>query len=364
MNQPILNLISSFDANFRQTFEYTYLGSEQISTNELKIREDKVGSAAVYQRETTKFDKNHILPAEMLVNGKEYVAQIRVKDANDVWSPWSPEMRFVTLATPKYVYENLNDDKYVYNDDVMMRIVFQQEQGDKPEYYNFVLLDQNKVPIRTYNTKYPEKQTPNVMTERISDLKKGVLYYIGCYVHTLNGIDYFDSHEFIPHFVAPSTTTSLVVNNDNHDGQVLVQGYLRQQLGIQTYPNIPTDENNSPMKYVYLNDNWLVIPPNMPLEYRKLGVGKSSDYALKVWLKNIPNGKFLELETEDGNGIGVDFIKYDDYIVAEKRYLDEDDTGIVSIHQSNEIKGLKKGSFYMYVKAIEFRIEVSIKAVS
>lgn len=363
MEQPIVNLVTNFDADKDYTFNYTYLGSEQILTNEVQIREDIYNSEPVYIGIRTRFDKDHTLPAGTLENGKTYLIKLRVEVSEDVWSPFSPEMSFTTLKTPQYVYENLNDGKYVFNNDVLMRVLFQQEQGDRPEYYNFVLMDQNHIPLKRYPNKFPDPQQPNVMFERVSGLIKGKLYYIGCYTRTINGVNFFDSHEFIPHFVAPSTASVVEVNSDVSNGQVLVQSYLRQQLGIQTHPYIPEGKTNISMDYTFLDNEWLVVPPDMPLLYQKLGVGKSSDYVLKVWCKFIENGTFLKFETEHDNGVGIKFIKEDDAVIAKKEYLNEDGMGIHSIHRSNVISGLGKKEFYLYIKAIEFRVDIYIEEI-
>ena len=357
--QPIVNLVSNFDANKEYEFTYTYLGSERILTNELSIREDKVGSSPVYTRTSTKFDKNHILPSGKLQNGKSYLVKIRV-ELEGSWSVWSPEVAFTCLTTPKYTFENLQEEKFVYNNDVLMRIIFQQEQGDRVDTFNFVLMDQNRVPITKYPMRRPESNTPNVLQERISDLVKGKLYYIGCYVTTLKGIQFFDAHEFIPHFVAPGSAGVVEVQNQADSGQVMVQAFLRQHTGIQTTPYISEDVESIPSSYVFLNGEWIVIPPHRPLMYKKMGMAKASDFVLKLWCKNVTNGTFLHFTEEDGNGIGIKFVKHRDYITVEKEFLNDGGNGIVSRTKSNTIPNLGLKEFYLYVKVFEFRVHVEI----
>lgn len=353
--QPYINYIENFDANKDYTVEYTYLGSERILTNELSVREDKNGSSAVYDRTSTKFDKNHILPSGNLNNGKNYVARLRVEIAEGEWSDWSPEVKFVCLATPKLDFSTLDNKNYIYNDDVMMNIIYRQEQGEKVETYQMTLMDQNKVPITLYPVRFPDPSTPNTLTERVNGLVKGRLYYIGCRVITKNGINYFETHEFIPHYVAPTISGSVQVSNQSENGQILVQGFLKQLLGTQTKPFIPGADNSEPENYVYLNDDWVVIPPDKPLMYKDLGMAKASDWVAKIWCKNIPNGAFLDFERVNNESVGMKFIKYDDYITCEKEYL-----GLKSRTKSNTVIGLGLNEFYLYIKVIEFRVQMTI----
>lgn len=361
--QPFLSHVGNFDAKKGYEFEYTYLGAERILTNELSIRENKKNSVPVYNGTSTKFDKIHILSSGVLQNGKSYLAKIRVK-VGEEWSEWSSEVSFTCLATPKFVYQSLQDGKFVYNNDILMNIVFQQEQGDKVDTFEFVLMDHNKVPIKKYPVRRPLLKSPNLLQERITDLVKGRLYYIGCRVRTVNGVDFFDSHELIPHFAAPSLLGKIKTHNQSDSGQILIQSYLKQTLGVQTRPHIEGKELVSPLSYVYLEDDWVVIPPDKPLQYKRLGMAQASDWVGKIWCKNIPNGTFLEIYPENNNGIGMKFIKYDDYIVCEKEFLNEGVMGIKSRSRSNIVSGLGLKQFYMYVKVIEFRVDIYIEAVS
>lgn len=362
--QPLLNYVRNFDANKDYTFGFTYLGSERIITNELQIRES-ASQTWFYSRQSTKFDKNHVLPAGTLKNGVSYTARIRVKlDTTNNWSDFSPELSFITLKTPRLTFNNLQDDKYVFNNDVLMQVLFQQEQGDRVESYQFILMDQNKSPINKYPPRVPEISNPNLLTERISGLTKGKLYYIGCQVRTVNGVDFLDTHEFIAHFVAPSMGGEIQVYNDEDKGQVLVQAFLRQHLGIQTQPFVEGSSNDLPINYVFLDNEKVVIPPDKPLAYRRLGMAKSSDWIMKVWCENVLNGEMFTFKTEHNSGIGVTFVKHDNYVTAEKEYLNEDGTGVKSRHRSNVVTGLKLKKFYMYIKVIEYRIDIEIVPVN
>ena len=249
----------------------------------------------------------------------------------------------------------MDEKSYVYNNDIMMSVVYRQAQGERVTNYQFSLLDQNKTPITHYPVRIPDPESPNVFSERVSSLVKGKLYYIGIRINTKNGINYFEDHEFIPHFVAPSFDGIMSVKNNGDEGQVLVQSYLKQMLATQTKPFIEGMEVSNANKYTYMNDEWIIIPQQMPLMYKSLGMAKASDFIMKIWCKNILNGLFLDLSEPNGEGVHLKFYKYDEYITCEKEF-----NGVKSRVKSNVVTNLKLKEFYLFVRVVEYRIEIKI----
>lgn len=352
---PYINIIENFDANNEYVLNYTYLGSERITTNQVQIREAVSGSTPVYDRVSTRFDKQHTVPANTLVNGKSYWVKLRVQLDEATWTNWTAEVEFLCLTTPSLTFDSLDEKNYVYNNDVMMSVIYRQAQGERVDNYQFTLMNQNKTPITKYPVRIPDTQSPNVFSERMNGLVKGRLYYVGVRVITRNGINYYEIHEFIPHFVTPSLDGIVAVQNNGDAGQVLVQSYLKQMLGTQTKPFIPDAENDNSNNYTYMNDDWIIIPKEMPLMYTRLGMAKASDWIMKVWSKNVLNGVMLRLSEENGEGVNITFIKHDDYIVCEKEYK-----GVKSRTRSNVVEGLGLKEFYLYVKIIEYRVQMKI----
>lgn len=365
--QPLVNYVSNFDATLDYKLEFTYLGSEYIVTNHVEIREDRLNSEPIYSRESTKFDKNHTIPAHTLQNGKSYRVKVRVFENDSTWSVWSPEETFTCLRTPSVIFENLEEDKYVYNNDILFRAFFQQEQGDRVDTYQFILMNSNMEALYKYPVRRPEAHAPNVMQERIKNLEKGKLYYLGINIHTRAGIDFITSHEFVSHYVAPSTPGIVHAKSDRDNGTVMINAYIKQSLGIQVAPNLVEDEDDNmpfvPVEYTYINDEKIVIPPHRPLMYTRLGMAQASDFIMKIWCQNIPNGPFITFQTENNNGVGLRLEKRDDCVVMVKEFLNDDDAGIMSTHRSNIIPDLGRKEFYLYLKVIEFRPEIHIELV-
>lgn len=352
---PFLNIIDNFDANFDYTMYFSYLGSSRMIKNKLSIRESN-SDKSVYERESTKFDKSHVVPKGVLVNGKSYKAKISImQETGEEWTGWSPEVEFLCLSTPVIVFDNIDHQRFVYNDDVMMTAIYRQEQGEKVEAFQFVLMDENKVPLTEFPTRIPNPRTPSILQERVSGLVKGRLYYLSCKVITTNGINYTEFQEFIPQFIAPTVNGIVQVSNQGDSGQVLVQAFLKQMLGTQAKAYVPYADDDGEWNYVFLNDDWIVIPPDMPLVFTRLGMAKSSDWIGKIWCKNVPNGLMLDFSRELGEETHIKFYKHDEYITCEKEFA-----GIKSRTKSNTVKGLKLKEFYLYIKVIEYRVQMKI----
>ena len=353
--EPVINLVSNFDAKLGTEVSFVYLGSKKITKNKISIRENYSLSPVVFENEVTKFDKTNKIPPNVLTNGKSYKMKVCTYTEDDGWGEWSAETSFLCLSTPNITFDNIDNKNFIYNDDVMMSAIYRQEQGERVLSYQFALLDQNKVTITNYPTRIPNPATPTIFTERISGLVKGKLYYITCSVITKNGLSYTEIKEFIPQFIAPSVNSILEVNNSDESGQVLVQAYLKQMLGTQVKPYVPYAPNDNPENFVFIGNEWIVIPPEMPLYFTDLGMAKSSDWMAKVWCKNVLNGVMLEFSRIYGQETKMKFIKYDDYIVCEKEM-----NGIKSRTRSNIVNGLGLKEFYLYIKVIEFRVEMVI----
>ena len=251
--KPFLNLIENFDASFDYTVQFTYLGSPRMIRNKLSIRESR-SDTPIYERESTKFDKNHVIPANVLTNGKSYKAKIQVmQEVGEEWTGWSPEIEFLCLSTPVITFDNIDNQKFVYNNDIMMTAIYRQQQGENVETYQFTLMNENKVSIIEYPTRIPDPKTPNIFQERMSDLVKGKLYYVSCFVTTLNGIRYRETKEFIPQFIAPTVNGIIEVSNQGNSGQVLVQSYLKQMPGTKVKPYVPYGDDDGEWNYVILS---------------------------------------------------------------------------------------------------------------
>ncbi len=352
MVQPLLNLVSTFDAVNEKKFSFTYLGAEAATVNQLSIREDVKNSQPIYEKEISNVDKNHILPANTLKNGSSYLAKIRVKLDADNYTDWSPELKFMCLDTPTVIFSTIDKKNYVYNNAVEMQVIYSQKQNEKVTSYQFLLYDQRHVIVQNFPVRIPNQLAPTQFEEVVANLTKGKLYYLGIKIITQNGIVFQAEHQFVPQYIIPTFNGIIQPMNTGEEGQITIEAFLKQLLGTPAKPFIPNRPTDADDHYLYWKHDSVIIPKDNPLIFKKLGMAKASDFIFKVWCRNVHNGTMLDWSPSMGKGIHIEFVKHDDYVTIEKEY-----TGIQSRTKSNTIKGLGLQDFYMYVYVKEFRVQ-------
>ena len=354
MTQPILNQASNYDAKNSYTFTFTYLGAEHTTTNTLSIREDGPGTKPVYEKDQVSLDKNHILPAKTLNNGTAYLAKVRVK-LNDGYSEWSPEIKFTCYTTPRILFDTIDQHQFIYTNDVLMSAIYTQAQNEPVTSYQYTLYDQRHVALVKYPIRKPERNSPTRFSERVSNIKKGKLYYIGLKVVTEHGIIYEQLQEFTAQYITPSVSGIIQPTMNKDDGQIVVDLFLKQLLGTSARAYIPKRKNDNADNYTYWKDDYVFVPKENPLIYTKLAMAKASDWIGKFWVMNVQNGLFLDFSPAEDRGQHIKFYKHDDYITCEKEFGQ-----IKSRTRSNVIKDLKLRPFYMFVYVKEYRVEIKI----
>lgn len=354
MTQPILNQASNYDAKNSYTFTFTYLGAEHTTTNTLSIREDGPGTKPVYEKDQVSLDKNHILPATTLNNGTAYLAKVRVK-LKDGYSEWSPEIKFTCYTTPRILFDTIDQHQFIYTNDVLMSAIYTQAQNEPVTSYQYTLYDQRHVALVKYPIRKPERNSPTRFSERVSNIKKGKLYYIGLKVVTGHGIIYEQLQEFTAQYITPSVSGIIQPTMNKDDGQIVVDLFLKQLLGTSARAYIPKRKNDNADNYTYWKDDYVFVPKENPLIYTKLAMAKASDWIGKFWVMNVQNGLFLDFSPAEDRGQHIKFYKHDDYITCEKEFGQ-----IKSRTRSNVIKDLKLRPFYMFVYVKEYRVEIKI----
>lgn len=354
LTQPILNQASNYDAKNSYTFTFTYLGAEHTTTNTLSIREDGPGTKPVYEKDQVSLDKNHILPAKTLNNGTAYLAKVRVK-LKDGYSEWSPEIKFTCYTTPRILFDTIDQHQFIYTNDVLMSAIYTQAQNEPVTSYQYTLYDQRHVALVKYPIRKPERKSPTRFSERVSNIKKGKLYYIGLKVVTEHGIIYEQLQEFTAQYITPSVSGIIQPTMNKDDGQIVVDLFLKQLLGTSARAYIPHRKNDNADNYTYWKDDYVFVPKENPLIYTKLAMAKASDWIGKFWVMNVQNGLFLDFSPAEDRGQHIKFYKHDDYITCEKEFGQ-----IKSRTRSNVIKDLKLRPFYMFVYVKEYRVEIKI----
>ena len=351
-------MASNFDARNEYTFTYTYLGAEQTRGSQLSIREDKLNSSPVYEKDQNSLDKNHILPSGTLRNGTAYLAKIRVKTdskENNGYSDWSPEISFSCYTTPKIIFDTIDQKQFIYTDDVLMSALYIQEQNDPVSTFQFTLYDQRHVIVQSFAQRVPDGSSPTRFSERMSNLQKGKLYYVGLKVRTKHDIVYEQLQEFTAQYLTPSINGVVHPSMNTDEGQISIELFLKQLLGTSAKAYIPNRKSTNQNYYTYWKDDYVIVPKNNPLMYTKLAMAKASDWIAKVWVMDVQEGLFMDFAPRNGEGQHIQFYKEQDYIRCVKKF-----DHITSSTRSNVIPGLGLKPFYLYIYVHEYRVEMKI----
>ncbi|HDX9663342.1 TPA: hypothetical protein ROX91_002041 [Bacillus cereus] len=353
--KPSLIVIPPFDATKGASIYYTYTGSKQSLKNQLVVTDIKT-NMIVYSFEYSSFEKVHHVPPNTLENGKSYKAKIKVLLSDGGDSPYSNEVQFKTFSNPVLDIDNIDGQGYVYNSDVTFIANYNQKEGEPVKHYRFSLFDENEDLIENYPIRVP--RAPNVLTEVVSGLEKGKGYFIECAIETINGVRWTHRERFIPLYIVPSVNGVINTRNDADEGTIKVTANLKQLLGTQVTGGGRTNSIGQVLdEYEYEDEEWIIVPKDKPVIFKGLGMNRASDFVMKIWCKKIPNGKkFLDLSPVDDTGIAIEFWKYADRVIAVKKYGKS-----VARYCSNVIVIPDSSAFMLYAKAIEHRIELSIK---
>lgn len=353
--------IKPWDALRGTSVYYTYTGSKQSLENSLVIT-DTFTNQIVYSFENVTLEKVHHIPPNVLKNGKSYSAKLRVKLADDTFSPYSNSVNFKCFKTPVIDISNIDGKGYVYNSDVTFIANYHQEDGERIKNYRFSLYDENEELIKNFPVRTPTDF--NYLTETVNGLEKSKSYFIKCSIETINGVTYSHREMFTPLYIVPSIKGIINARNDEEEGFIRVTANLKQIIGTQVSGGDSINPDIEDLEQVvesfeYIENEWVVVPKDKSLFFTGLSMNRASDYIMKVWFKDVPNNtRFLELSPPRSTGIAVQFWKYKDRVVAIKDY-----NGVRSIHVSNIIEIPNNYDCMLYVKAIEHRIELEIEVI-
>lgn len=356
---PNLLLIQPWDITKGTGVYFNYTGSKQSLENELVITDVETSNIA-YGYSYVTFEKVHHIPPNVLINGKVYKAKLRVKLSDGTFTPYSNEVVFRTFANPILDIENIDGQGYVYNSDVTFITRYSQSNGEDVKTYRYSLYDENEDLMETFPLR--KGGADGVLTETISSLAKGKGYFIQCDIETINGVIWSQRERFIPLYIVPSLNGIISTTNDSEEGFVRITANLKQITGTSvgggSKDGINSSEEN-PYKldnYQYIDNDWIVVPNENPLIFRGLEMNKASDFIMKVWCKDIPNGKkFLDISPPANEGIAIEFWKEKDRILAVKRI-----GNTTSRYSSNKVTIPNSVEYMLFVRVIEHRIDLEI----
>lgn len=139
MSKPRIKNITPFDAIYARDIEFVWTG-DMAYKNRLIIYDNNTLDI-IYDRIITSFYLRHTIPANTLLNGKKYLAQVQVFNKDGVASALSDKVIFSVLSTPKFSFTNVTKDQVVTNSSLMVMIDYNQSNNDPLDSCRFYLYD-------------------------------------------------------------------------------------------------------------------------------------------------------------------------------------------------------------------------------
>lgn len=183
---PVLDNINTFDARGTKTVTFVAPEGNQVTQNNLTIRRVD-NNEKVYDVTQTTFEFKHVVPANTLLNGINYKAEIRVGDIEGFWSDYSPTVFFWSHSAPVIRITNIDYDNQnrVYEQNPTFISTYSQAENNPLQSYRYRLYDGNKDLIKVFNEKFTGDK--NDLRQEVAGLDNDKNYHIEVTTTSSNG---------------------------------------------------------------------------------------------------------------------------------------------------------------------------------
>ena len=240
MSKPNINYISPFDATQEHKVSMSYLGNIPYS-NRIIIY-DATTLFVVFDDTCTGFTLEHIIPANVLQNGKKYAIQGQVFDSVGNASVLSDKAYFWCFATPSFYFGNVNNDDTITTASFYANLVYDQPDWEDIAEYRFYLYDEVKNLLVESESYY----TTDNMNYPYRGLEDDKFYYIRAIGATQNGIQMDTGY------------IKVFVNYENPEDYKLIYAECNEQNSVVTYQTnfVVINPSDTTTQYEYEN-GWI-----------------------------------------------------------------------------------------------------------
>ena len=277
LSTPLLYPIPAFDATKDDVITFTVLGGDQVVGNRLSIRINST-QVEVYNEAIESYVFNHTVPANTLVNGVYYTAQIKtygnVDDISDPTkgSDWSAAIPFYCYSEPVVDWFNRPPSSVV--DTSTFTFVFSYNQAEGEPLYSYIinLYDQSQTLINSSGTKYVSAFISSI-SYTIEGLLTNNSYYIEMNGETVNNTQISTGRiPFTVSYYEPYSKQGFSATNDACNGWIT----LVNNVVIVTSSSYP-----DPPIYVYNNT---AVDARQQNYYVKWGdISQEGDFCIRIW---------------------------------------------------------------------------------
>lgn len=274
LQTPTIIPITPFDPSQDCIVSFLY-DDNQIIKNRAVITNNS-NSTTVYDSTVNSMKLQHVIPANSLVAGNQYLIQIQVFDSDGNMSNLSQAILFQCYTTPSFSFTNISDDMFHKAASINLILNYYQKENEPIKNFRFYKYSYNKTIIENSSVLYSESD----MDCSFYGLENNIYYYFRAVGETLHGMPLDTGYikVNVSFDTIPANIFFQVENNYN-------EGYVSIQLNIKDIGYELENDNYE------LKDGMLILKDNS-LTYND-GFSVDDDFALLVEAKNLPLKTFL-----------------------------------------------------------------------
>lgn len=220
--KPIVNKVTPFDAAKENTLTFSWDGNQAYANRLILYNANTL--EVIYDKKITSFMHSHTVPANILTNGKKYIAQFQVFDIDDYGSDFSDKQYFVVYKTPLFYFHGIEDGETIKNASYEAQLYYYQEDYESLQSYKFYLYDGTKTLLYESDTMYDESK----IKYTYKGLDNHTVYYLRCRGITANGMEIDTGYlKLYTDYKIPSTYGLIYAENDPLHGQIKYHTNIR-----------------------------------------------------------------------------------------------------------------------------------------
>lgn len=279
LQTPTLPRITPLSPVCDNTISFTYADSQPVK-NRAVITNNATGEIIYDSTQETRA-LAHIIPADTLTAGNQYIIKIQVFDLDGNASNLSEPVLFYCFSTPTFSLHGLENKSVTQNANITLSIDYFQTEGEELRDVQFIKYAGDKTPIAKSDVLY--SRNPSY---EFYGLANNTTYYFRAIGETNHGISLDTGYiEVSTQFETIPTNIIFTLDNVYHEGY------------IQFTSNIIV------VLYDLENDNYSLEDGVLTLWNNSLtysGFSADEDFILFVEAKKLPVGKTF-LTTNDNN---------------------------------------------------------------
>lgn len=274
LQTPSINSITPFDPLYEYTVDFIYNDNQSLKNRAVII--DNSTSEIVYDETETTMRLQHVIPANTLIAGKQYLIQIQVFDADGNSSNLSSSVLFYCLSTPTFSFSNISEGETYKSASITLNLNYSQSENEPIKSYQFFKYSYDKTLLESSSVFY---SSPD-MSYSFYGLENNISYYFRAIGETNKGI-VLDTGYVKVNISFNTIPTNIVFQADNNYNQ----GYIYLKLNVK---DIGYELDNDDYE---LKDGLLILHNNS-LNYNE-GFLVDEDFSLFVEAKELPVKTFL-----------------------------------------------------------------------